>query len=242
MAWAAVTVCACPAARGVIGGGSGPPMLLLALLTMSRWIYCRGLRLAGSPQRLIRSRCGRWLVRSDESHAAPDLLPVALRSIGFDLTAANAEFVACCQAALHVVQRDLDVTGYGQFRMRARRPGGGQRRSAALPDGSYWSGGWSMSRRMNDADLLFYAAGSVSGTIEEVPETYQRHARDLCQMVEEARRSALPGSIAFWISAINGPLPQTMAANGPPMKGAGTASLEVGTRGTSCHCRPGTTS
>jgi hypothetical protein len=41
---------------------------------------------------------------------------------------------------------------------------------AALPDGSYWSGHWSTSRGMNDAELRLYAAGSVSGTREEMRE------------------------------------------------------------------------
>lgn len=98
-------------------------------------------------------------------------MPVVLWSIGFDTSAADAEFVARCQAALDVVQRDLDLTGYGQYRMHATRPEGWPVSVfAALPDGSYWSGGWSMTRRMDDADLLFYPAGSVSGTIEEVHE------------------------------------------------------------------------
>jgi len=40
---------------------------------------------------------------------------------------------------------------------------------AALPHGSRWAaGGWGMTRQMDDASLLFYAAGGVCGTIEEV--------------------------------------------------------------------------
>jgi hypothetical protein len=55
---------------------------------------------------------------------ALDLMPGAMRSIGFDPGPANEEFVARCQSALDVVQHDLDVTGYGQYRMRARFGGG----------------------------------------------------------------------------------------------------------------------
>jgi len=55
-------------------------------------------------------------------------MPEALRSIGFDPAAADEEFAARCQAALDIVQGDLDVTGYGQYRMRAYLDGGGRRR------------------------------------------------------------------------------------------------------------------
>jgi len=53
-------------------------------------------------------------------------MPEALRSIGFGPAAADEEFTARCQAALDVVQRDLDVTGYGQCRMRAFLDRGGR--------------------------------------------------------------------------------------------------------------------
>jgi hypothetical protein len=39
-----------------------------------------------------------------------DLMPEVLQSIGFDPAPAEAAFVARCQAALDVVQRDLDAT------------------------------------------------------------------------------------------------------------------------------------
>ena len=97
------------------------------------------------------------------------LMPEALRSIGFDPAAADQEFTARCQAALDIVQRDLDVTGYGQYRMRAHLARGWPTAvSAALPDGSYWSGAGGMTRQMDDASLLFTAASSVSETLEEV--------------------------------------------------------------------------
>ncbi len=106
-----------------------------------------------------------------EAHAALDLMPVALRSIGFDPAVADDQFVVRCQAALDVVQRDLDVTGFGRYRVHAGRPGGWPVMVfAVLPDGSYWSGAWGMTRQMNDAELLLHAAGSVSGTIEDVHE------------------------------------------------------------------------
>lgn len=59
-------------------------------------------------------------LRSWETGAALVLMPEALRSIGFDPAPAGEEFRARCQAALDIVQRDLDVTGYGRYRVRAR--------------------------------------------------------------------------------------------------------------------------
>lgn len=55
---------------------------------------------------------------------ALDLMPEAMQSIGFDPAPADEEFVARCQSALDVVQHDLNVTGYGRYRMRARFGGG----------------------------------------------------------------------------------------------------------------------
>ena len=110
-------------------------------------------------------------LRSGETGAALVLMPEVLRSIGSDPGAADEEFAARCQAALDIVQRDLDVTGYGQYRMRAYRDQGRPAAIfAALPDGSYWSGGWGMTRQMDDASLLYNAAGSVSDTLKEAPE------------------------------------------------------------------------
>ncbi|HET7016668.1 MAG TPA: hypothetical protein VFI65_22290 [Streptosporangiaceae bacterium] len=70
---------------------------------------------------------------------------------------------------LPVGQHDLDVTGYGQYRMQARL-GAGQPGIvfATLPDGSYWGEG--MSSELGGSRLLFAAAESVSATIEEVHE------------------------------------------------------------------------
>jgi hypothetical protein len=83
---------------------------------------------------------------SQETSAALDLMPEALRSIGFDPGVADEEFVARCQGALDVVQRDLDVTGYGQDRVRAYLAWGWPVSVfAALPDGSYWTGRWGMT-------------------------------------------------------------------------------------------------
>lgn len=42
--------------------------------------------------------------------AALDLMPVALKSIGFDPAAADEVFTAPCQSALDIVQCDLDAT------------------------------------------------------------------------------------------------------------------------------------
>lgn len=69
------------------------------------------------------------------------------------------------------MQHDLDVTGYGRYRMRARLGRGWPATVfATLPDGSYWGGGEGMSRRMDGSWLLRTAAGSVSATLKEVHE------------------------------------------------------------------------
>jgi hypothetical protein len=110
-------------------------------------------------------------LRSWETGAALALMPAALRSIGFDPAAADEAFSARCQAALDIVQRDLDVTGYGRYRVRAYLATGWPAEVfAALPDGSYWSGGWGMTREMDGTCLLLNAAGSVSDTFKEVYE------------------------------------------------------------------------
>jgi hypothetical protein len=102
---------------------------------------------------------------------ALDLMPEALRSIGFDPAPADEAFLARCQSSLDIVQHDLDVAGYGQYRMRARFGGGWPATVyPTLPDGSYWGGGEGMSRRLDGALLLFNAADSVSATLKEVPE------------------------------------------------------------------------
>jgi hypothetical protein len=102
---------------------------------------------------------------------ARSLMPDVLRSIGFDPAPADEAFVGRCQGALDVVQRDLDVTGYGGYRMRARFGGGWPGTVyATLPDGSYWGGGEGMSREMDGAWLLCRAADSVSATLKEIPE------------------------------------------------------------------------
>jgi len=127
---------------------------------------------------------GRWLaagfdseslrqlakLRSWETKAALAVMPEALRSTGFDPAPAEEEFTARCQAALDIVQRDLDVTGYGQYRVRAYLTQWPTAAFAALPDGSARTGAWGMTREMDDASLLFNAAASVSGTIKEVDE------------------------------------------------------------------------
>jgi hypothetical protein len=99
-----------------------------------------------------------------------DLMPEVLRSIGFDPGPADEAFVARCQSALAVVQHDLDVTGYGRYRMQARF---GRGWPAAvyptLPDGSY-CGGEGMARGTKGPWLLFRAADLVSATLKEIPE------------------------------------------------------------------------
>jgi hypothetical protein len=96
-------------------------------------------------------------------------MPEVLRSLGFDPAASDAQFTSRCQGAVDVVQRDLDVTGYGRYRMRARLGRGWPAEVyATLPEGSSAGGG--MSRGMDDVTLLLCAAESVSATLKEVHE------------------------------------------------------------------------
>ena len=100
-----------------------------------------------------------------------DLMPEVLRSIGFDPAPADEAFVARCQSAIDVVQHDLDVTGHGQYRMRARFGRGWPTGVyPTMPDGSYWGGGQGMSRQDEGVWLLVRAADSVSATLKEIPE------------------------------------------------------------------------
>lgn len=131
---------------------------------------------------------------------ALDLMPKAMRSIGFDPSPGNEKFRARCQNAVDIVQHDLDITGYGQYRMQAR-PGRGRPELvfAALPDGSHWNAGGGMSRDMDGAWLLFAAAGSVSATIEEAHQiewpVCAVHGDDLRIRWEPA---ALIRKVAWW--------------------------------------------
>lgn len=102
---------------------------------------------------------------------ALDLMPEVMRSIGFDPAPADEAFVARCQRALDVVQHDLDVTGYGQYRMRASFGRGWPPMVyAILPDGSYWGGGQAMSREEEGSGLLWHAADSVSAALREIAD------------------------------------------------------------------------
>jgi hypothetical protein len=102
---------------------------------------------------------------------ALDLMPEVMRSIGFDPAPADEAFVARSQSGLDTVQHDLEVTGYGRYRMRALFGAGWPATVyATLPDGSYWSGGEGMSRQMKGQWLLVSAADSVSATLKEVLE------------------------------------------------------------------------
>ena len=68
------------------------------------------------------------------------------------------------------MQRDLDATGYAEYRMHASLGGWPATVFPALPDGSYWGGGEAMSREMEGSLLLVMAAYSVSNTLKEIPE------------------------------------------------------------------------
>jgi hypothetical protein len=79
---------------------------------------------AGFESELLRQLAG---YRSQEAGALA-LMAQALRSIGFDPAAADAEFAAGCQAALDIVRQDLDGTdmagaGCGGVRQARPRPG-----------------------------------------------------------------------------------------------------------------------
>lgn len=109
--------------------------------------------------------------RHEAAFTALDLMPKVLRSIGFDPAPADEAFRARCQGALDIVQRDLDATGYGRFRVRAHIGRGWPARvHPALPDGSYWGGGEGLTREMDGVTLLLCAAESVCDTIKEVHE------------------------------------------------------------------------
>ena len=109
--------------------------------------------------------------QSWEMQAAILLMPEVLRSVGSDPGAADDQFVGRCQDALDVVQRDLEATGFGRYRIRARL---GQGWPAmvypALPDASYWGGAQGITREASGAWLLFHAAELASGTLREVCE------------------------------------------------------------------------
>jgi hypothetical protein len=126
-------------------------------------------------------RTGIWLAGpSDSARVADqfklafqiqDLMPEVLRSIGFDPAPADEAFLARCEHAVDIVQRDLDATGHGQYRMRARFGRGWPAMVyPAMPDGSYWGGSEGMPRGEDGAGLLAIAAQLVSDTLKEIPE------------------------------------------------------------------------
>lgn len=142
-------------------------------------------------------------LRPTETHAALALMPKALRSIGFDPAAADEEFTARCQDALDIVQHDLDVTGYGQFRMRARFGSGWPATIfPTLPNDSYWGGGQGMTRGMHGAVLLCTAAESVSDTLKEVHEiawpVCAAHGRDPLTSLWDDEPVALIDEVPWW--------------------------------------------
>jgi hypothetical protein len=127
-----------------------------------------GWALLAGPGQPVPAEVRRLQGRQRAAWDAMELMPEVLRSLGFDPAPADEEFVVRCQKAVDIVQHDLDATGYGRYRMRARLGGGWPSTvHAALPDGSWGEG---MSRQMEGAWLLVGAADSVSGTLKEVPE------------------------------------------------------------------------
>jgi hypothetical protein len=109
---------------------------------------------------------------ASDVHEARALMPTVLAELGYPVIS-EAELVSRCQRMLDVVQRDLDATGYGEYRMHpvnayppeALSPG----MYAALPNGYFWSGGSEgMRPRHTDLELLAAAATSVRDTLIEV--------------------------------------------------------------------------
>lgn len=144
------------------------------------------LQVHGHDMGSVRNRTGYWAAPRGQATSDPsgvgvpaqfrvarqalELMPEVMRSIGFDPAPADEAFAARCQSALDVVQHDLDVTGYSQYRMRARFGGWPASVYPAMPDGSYWGGSEGISREANGSWLLHRAADLVSATLKEIPE------------------------------------------------------------------------
>jgi|SRR6185437_1282908 len=108
---------------------------------------------------------------AEDTRTVRKMMVEALRSLGYKIIE-EREFAERCKIPLGIVQRDLDITGYGEYRMRPVNLASGPiyvEMWAALPDGSSWSGGGGgMTPDMDDAALLWHAARSVSDTLGEV--------------------------------------------------------------------------
>jgi hypothetical protein len=66
-----------------------------------------------------------------------------------------------------------------------------------LPDGSYWSGAWGMTRQMDDASLLFTAASSSkASTMAILWQTlrYTARQRTTVDRTRLVQADALPGT------------------------------------------------
>lgn len=122
----------------------------------------------GHDSELLRELAG---LSAAETTAARELMPEALRSVGCPVLL-ESEFAEQCRVPLDIVNRDLEASGYGRYRMHPvnllRQPISLEM-WAAVPDGRSWSrGGPGMTPEMNDTDLLWHAARSVSDTLGEV--------------------------------------------------------------------------
>ncbi|MHB1430520.1 MAG: hypothetical protein ACYCVZ_00155 [Streptosporangiaceae bacterium] len=112
-------------------------------------------RLAQDRSAETRSLAEEDMVLASEARATlVDLMRTALRSIGFDPAPADEEFTARCQSALNIVRDDLDVTGYGRYRMRARIQVWPAMVFPTLPDSSCWGGSEGMGRHLAGSSLL----------------------------------------------------------------------------------------
>jgi hypothetical protein len=106
-----------------------------------------------------------------DTMACRELIHEVLGSIGYPVPV-ESEFADRCRVPVGIVQRDLKATGFGRYQLHPRNLLVGPislEMWAALPDGSSWSGGGNgMTPGMDDLNLLWHAAASVSDTLGEV--------------------------------------------------------------------------
>lgn len=123
---------------------------------------------AGFDSELLREFAG---LGAADALASRDLMREVLGSIGYPVPV-ETEFADRCRVPLGIVYRDQESTGYGQYQMYPRNLLASPislEMWAALPDGSSWSGGGpGMKPDMDDVNLLWHAAASVSDTLGEV--------------------------------------------------------------------------
>lgn len=141
----------------------------LDLVSVEEWPMLAAWWLAaGFDSELLREFAG---LGAADALASRDLMREVLGSIGYPVPV-ETEFADRCRVPLGIVYRDQESTGYGQYQMYPRNLLASPislEMWAALPDGSSWSGGGpGMKPDMDDVNLLWHAAASVSDTLGEV--------------------------------------------------------------------------